>query len=146
MPRVEVNRSGEMEVFVRAIDAGGFSGAARALRMTPSAVSKLVARLERRLGARLVNRSTRRLQLTAEGCAFYERSLAILAEMSAAEQAAAGGEVPRGRLRVNANVPFGRHFLIPLTAEFLGLYPEISLDIVLSDAVVDLLEARADVA
>jgi DNA-binding transcriptional LysR family regulator len=141
-----VNRSGEMEVFVRAVDAGGFSGAARALRMTPSAVSKLVARLEGRLGARLVNRSTRRLQLTAEGSAFYERSVAILAELAAAEQAAAAGEVPRGRLRVNANVPFGRHFLIPLTPEFLARHPGMSLDIVLSDHVVDLLEARADVA
>src|SRR5262249_34660949 len=146
MPRFEVNRSGEMEVFVRAVDAGGFSGAARTLGMTPSAVSKLVARLERRLSARLVNRSTRRLQLTAEGCAFYERSLPILAEISAAEQAAAAREVPRGLLRINANVPFGRHFLIPLAGEFLALYPEVSLDIVLSDAVVDLLEARADVA
>lgn len=146
MPRFEANRSGEMEVFVRAVDAGGFSGAARALGMTPSAVSKLVARLERRLDARLVNRSTRRLQLTAEGCAFYERSLAILAEISAAEQAAAAREVPRGLIRVNANVPFGHHFLIPLAGEFLALYPEVSLDIVLSDAVVDLLEARADLA
>jgi DNA-binding transcriptional LysR family regulator len=146
MPRLDVNRSGEMEVFVRAFDAGGFSGAARALRMTPSAVSKLVARLESRLGARLVNRSTRRLQLTAEGCAFYERSVAILAELAAAEQAAAAGEVPRGRLRVNANVPFGRHFLIPLAPEFLARNTEMSLDIVLSDHVVDLLEARADVA
>jgi DNA-binding transcriptional LysR family regulator len=135
-----------MEVFARAVDAGGFSGAARTLGMTPSAVSKLVARLERRLGARLVNRSTRRLQLTAEGCAFYERSLAILAEITAAEQATAAREVPRGLLRINANVPFGRHFLIPLAGEFLAAYPEVSLDIVLSDAVVDLLEARADVA
>src|SRR5882757_5154119 len=70
MSRPEVNRSGEMEVFVRAVELGGFSPAARALRMTPSAVSKLVARLERRLGARLINRSTRKLLLTAEGGPF----------------------------------------------------------------------------
>src|SRR5712671_3822831 len=74
MARREANRSGEMEVFVRAIELGGFSPAARALRMTPSAVSKLVARLERRLGARLINRSTRKLLLTAEGQAFLERA------------------------------------------------------------------------
>jgi len=146
MPRIDVNRSGEMEVFVRAVDSGGFSGAARALGMTPSAVSKLVARLEVRLGARLVNRSTRKLQLTAEGCTFYERSVAILAEIAATEQAAAAGETPHGRVRINANVPFGRHFLIPLAAAFLARHPEVTLDIVLSDKVVDLLDARADVA
>ena len=80
MPRPEVNRSGEMEVFVRAVELGGFSLAARALRMTPSAVSKLVARLERRLGARLINRSTRKLLLTAEGQAFLERAHRVLAD------------------------------------------------------------------
>ena len=71
MARMDINRSGEMEVFVRVVDLGGFSIAARALRMTPSAVSKLIARLEGRLGVRLVNRSTRKLQLTPEGAAFY---------------------------------------------------------------------------
>lgn len=144
--RVDVNRFGEMEVFVRAVESGGFSAGARALDMSPSAVSKLVSRLENRLGTRLVNRSTRRLQLTPEGCAFYERSVVILADLKEAEQCAAAGEAPRGRLRVNANVPFGKHFLLPLLPQFLARYPEISVDIALSDIVVDLLEARADVA
>ena len=71
MARLDVNRFGEMEVFVRVVELGGFSAAARALRMTPSAVSKLVARLESRLGARLVSRSTRRFTLTPEGCNFH---------------------------------------------------------------------------
>lgn len=146
MMRVDVNRFGEMEVFVRAVESGGFSAGARALDMSPSAVSKLVSRLENRLGTRLVNRSTRRLQLTPEGCAFYERSVVILADLKEAEQCAAAGEAPRGRLRVNANVPFGKHFLLPLLPQFLARYPEISVDIALSDTVVDLLEARADVA
>jgi DNA-binding transcriptional LysR family regulator len=146
MTRVDVNRFGEMEVFVRAVESGGFSAGARALDMSPSAVSKLVSRLENRLGTRLVNRSTRRLQLTPEGCAFYERSVVILADLKEAEQCAAAGEAPRGRLRVNANVPFGKHFLLPLLPQFLARYPEISVDIALSDIVVDLLEARADVA
>jgi DNA-binding transcriptional LysR family regulator len=66
----DVNRSGEMAIFVQAVELGGFSAAARALRMTPSAVSKLVARLEKRLGARLIHRSTRKLLLTAEGQTF----------------------------------------------------------------------------
>ena len=78
MSRQDVNRAAEMEVFVHAVEAGGFSAAARALGMTPSAVSKLVARLEARLGTRLLQRSTRALQLTAEGCVFYERSRRVL--------------------------------------------------------------------
>ncbi|MFY0566550.1 LysR family transcriptional regulator [Archangium lansingense] len=146
MGRLDVNRSGEMEVFVRVVELGGFSAAARAFRMTPSAVSKLVARLESRLGARLLNRSTRRLQLTPEGCTFYERSVRLLAELEEAERGAAASEVPRGRLRVNTNVPFGTHFLLPLAPEFLARYPEVSLDMVLTDQVIELVEARTDVA
>jgi DNA-binding transcriptional LysR family regulator len=146
MSRLDVNRSGEMEVFVRVVELGGFSAAARAYRMTPSAVSKLVARLEGRLGARLVNRSTRRLQLTPEGCTFYERSVRLLAELDEAERVAAASEVPSGRLRVNANVPFGTHFLLPLVPEFLARNPSITLDIVLTDRVIDLLDERTDVA
>jgi len=146
MARLDVNRSGEMEVFVRVVELGGFSAAARTFRMTPSAVSKLVARLEGRLGARLVNRSTRRIQLTPEGCTFYERSVRVLADLGEAEHGAATGEVPRGRLRVNANVPFGTHFLLPLVPEFLQRYPAVTLDIVLTDEVIDLLEERTDVA
>lgn len=146
MARLDVNRFGEMEVFVRVVELGGFSAAARAFRMTPSAVSKLVARLERRLGARLVNRSTRSLQLTPEGCTFYERSVRLLADLEEAEREAATSDVPCGRLRVNANVPFGTHFLLPLVPEFLARYPGVSLDIVLTDAVIDLLDERTDVA
>lgn len=146
MARLEVNRSGELDVFVRVIELGGFSAAARACGMTPSAVSKLVARLEQRLGTRLVNRSTRRIQLTPEGCAFYERGVRILADLDEAERLASEHSQPRGRLRVNANVPFGHHFLLPLVPEFLARHPGVSLDIVLTDEVVDVLEQRTDVA
>jgi DNA-binding transcriptional LysR family regulator len=146
MARLDVNRFGEMEVFVRAVALGGFSAAARELRMTPSAVSKLVSRLEKRLGARLVNRSTRQLKLTAEGCLFYERSVQLLADLEAAERGAAVSAEPKGRIRINANVPFGRHFLLPLVPEFLARHPQITLDIVLTDEVIDLLEERTDVA
>ncbi len=145
MARTEVNRFGEMEVFARVVELGGFSPAARALRMTPSAVSKLIARLEARLGARLFNRSTRQLQLTPEGCAFYERSVRLLADLDEAERGVASAGAPRGRLRVNTNVPFGDHFLLPLVPAFLARYPEITLDIVLTDEVIDLLEQRTDV-
>jgi DNA-binding transcriptional LysR family regulator len=146
MARMEVNRSGEMEVFVRAVELGGFSPAARALRMTPSAVSKLVARLEARLGARLVSRTTRRLQLTAEGEAFHARAVRVLADLDEAERAVAAGAIPHGRVRVNSNVPFGLHHLLPLVPAFTAQHPEVILDLVLSDQVVDLLEERADVA
>lgn len=146
MARLDVNRSGELEVFVRAVELGGFSAAARALGMTPSAVSKLVSRLEARLGARLVNRSTRNLQLTPEGCVFYERGVRVLAELDETERGAATGSTPRGRLRVHANVPLGRHYLLPLVPEFLAAHPDITLDIVLTDQVIDLLEQRTDVA
>jgi len=146
MARPEINRSGEIEVFVRIVEAGSFSAAARALRMTPSAVSKLIARLEARLGARLISRSTRRLQLTPEGIAFHDSGVRILAEMAAAEREAAAGAAPRGLLRVNSYVPFGQHRLIPLLPRFLERYPEISIDLVLTDHVIDLMEERADVA
>jgi DNA-binding transcriptional LysR family regulator len=146
MSRLDVNRSGEMEVFTRVVELGGFSTAARAFRMTPSAVSKLVARLEARLGVRLINRSTRKLQLTPEGSAFYERALRILGEMSAAEREAAIGATPSGLLRVNTSVPFGLHRLLPLLPDFAKRYPDIKVEVVLTDLVVDLLEERADVA
>jgi DNA-binding transcriptional LysR family regulator len=146
MPRPDVNRSGEMEVFVRAVELGGFSLAARALRMTPSAVSKLVARLERRLGARLINRSTRKLLLTAEGQAFLERAHRVLADLDEAERAVTAGAVPRGLVRVNCNVPFGLHRLLPLIPRFTAAHPEVRLDIALTDRVIDLMDERADVA
>ncbi|ANL47586.1 LysR family transcriptional regulator protein [Rhizobium phaseoli] len=146
MSRQDINRSGEMEVFVSVVERGGFSSAATARRMTPSAVSKLVARLEARLGIRLVNRSTRRLQLTPEGCAFYERSIAILADIAEAERQASSGEEAAGRIRINTSGSFGNHVLAPLVPAFMTLHPAVTLDIAHTDRVVDLMEERADVA
>ncbi|KWV46556.1 MULTISPECIES: LysR family transcriptional regulator [Rhizobium] len=146
MSRQDINRSGEMEVFVRAVELGGFTAAARACRMTPSAVSKLVARLEARLGARLVNRSTRKLHLTPEGSAFYERSVSILADIAEAERYASTGEQAVGPIRINTSASFGHHILAPLVSDFLALNPAVTLDISHTDAIVDLVEDRADVA
>ena len=146
MARLDANRSGEMEVFARVVELGGFTAAAHAFGLTPSAVSKLVTRLEARLGARLINRSTRRLQLTPEGRVFYDRTLRVLADLDEAEREAAGGAAPRGHLTVNSNIPFGMRHVAPLIGDFLALYPEVTLDLVLSDTVVDLMEERADVA
>ena len=146
MPRIDVNRSGEMEVFVQVFEHGAFSAAARALGMTPSAVSKLVGRLEARLGTQLVHRSTRKLQLTAEGQQFYERSVRVLADMDEAERAATADAAPRGRVTVNTSVSFGTQVLVPLVPRFLAQYPQVALDIVLTDRVVDLMDERADIA
>ncbi|WP_448135665.1 LysR family transcriptional regulator [Stenotrophomonas rhizophila] len=146
MGGTDINRSGELEVFVRVIETGGFSAAARSLELSPSAVSKLVSRLEQRLGTRLLQRSTRQLQLTPEGCAFYERGLRVLADLDEAERCASAHAEPRGRLRVNANVPFGHHFLLPLLPGFLAAHPQVGVDVVLTDEVIDLLEQRTDVA
>src|SRR5438105_4105822 len=144
MPRLDTNRAAEMEVFVRVVDLGGFTAAAREFRLTPSGVSKLISRLEARLSTRLVNRSTRRLQLTPEGQAFYDRSARLLSDMDEAEREAAAGASPRGHLRVNSNIPFGMRHVIPIIPLFRERYPEVTLDIVLSDAVVDLMQERAD--
>lgn len=146
MPRTDVNRSGEMEAFVQVVDRGSFSAGARVLGMTPSAVSKLVARLEARLATQLVHRSTRKLQLTPEGQNFYERSVRVLADMDEAERCAAAGAAPRGRVRINASYSFGHCVLMPLVPRFLELHPQVTLDIVLTDRVVDLMDERTDIA
>lgn len=146
MPRIDVNRSGEMEAFVQVVDRGSFSAGARVLGMTPSAVSKLVARLEARLATQLVHRSTRKLQLTPEGQNFYERSVRVLADMDEAERCAAAGAAPRGRVRINASISFGHLLLMPLVPRFLELHPQVTLDIVLTDRVVDLMDERTDIA
>ncbi|MCK1457129.1 LysR family transcriptional regulator [Bradyrhizobium sp. 2] len=146
MARFDTNRSAEMEVFVRVIDLGGFTQAARKLRLTPSGVSKLISRLETRLGSRLINRTTRKLTLTEEGQAFYQRAVRILGEMEEAEREAASGAAPRGRLTVNCNIPFGMLHMMPLIPRFLERHPEITLDLVLTDTLIDLMQERADVA
>ena len=146
MARFDTNRSAEMEVFVRVVDLGGFTQAARKLRLTPSGVSKLISRLETRLGSRLINRTTRKLTLTEEGQAFYQRAVRILGEMEEAEREAASGAAPRGRLTVNCNIPFGMLHVLPLIPRFLERHPEITLDLVLTDTLIDLMQERADIA
>ncbi|HSI48580.1 MAG TPA: LysR family transcriptional regulator [Ideonella sp.] len=146
MPRLDVNRSGEMEAFVQVVERGGFSAAARVLGMTPSAISKLVGRLEARLGTQLVHRSTRKLQLSAEGQQFYERAVQVLADLDEAERAAGADAEPRGRVTLNTSVSFGTHVLVPLVPRFLAQHPQLSLDVALTDRVIDLMDERADIA
>jgi DNA-binding transcriptional LysR family regulator len=146
MARWDTNRLAEMEVFVRVVELGNFSLAAVDFRLTPSAISKLVSRLEGRLGARLLHRTTRRLRPTPEGQSFYEKCVRILADVDEAERDTAGGAAARGEVRVSASIPFGRQILLPLVPDFLARFPKIGLDITLTDQVVNLVQERIDVA
>jgi DNA-binding transcriptional LysR family regulator len=129
-----MDRAAEMTAFVRSVDGGGFSAAARELGLTPSALSKLVTRLEDRLGARLLQRTTRRLQLTPEGEAFYVRSRRILADMDEAEaEVVAAGVRPTGLLRLHCGSAFGMHQLAPAIPLFLERHAGVELDITISD-------------
>jgi len=137
----------EMTAFVRAVELGGFSAAARELSLTPSAVSKLVSRLEERLGVRLLNRTTRRLALTPEGEAYFSRSQRIVSDIADAESEVAGFRSrPRGKLRLNVGVALGLHQVSQVLPEFFARYPEIEIELTLSDRRVDLIEQGADVA
>lgn len=145
MPRILMERSGEMEVFARVVQDGGFSAAARNLDITPSAVSKLIARLETRLGTRLLVRTTRALTLTEEGEAYHHAALRILQELNEADQEAAGGAV-RGRLRINTTIPFGTMFVAPAIPEFIARNPDLIVDLSFTDGIVDLVAEKTDVA
>jgi DNA-binding transcriptional LysR family regulator len=141
------NRSGEMLVFARVVETGSFSAAGKLLDLTPSAVSKLVGRVEQRLGTLLLQRSTRQLTLTTEGKQFYDSCVRILDDIEEAEQGIATGKAAaHGTLRVNVSLPFGTHQLLPLIPEFSRRYPDIRLDLSLTDALVDLQREQVDVA
>jgi len=145
MQRIVMDRSGETEAFLRVVQEGGFSAAARTLGLTQSAVSKLVTRLEERLGARLLTRTTRAVNLTEEGEAYFQAGQQIITQLNDAEQAAAAGAV-KGRLRVNASIPFGAVFGTSVVTTFLAEHPDIIIDFSVTDDVVDLLAQKADVA
>lgn len=141
------NRAGEMMVFVRVVEAGSFSEAARLMLMTPSTVSKLIARLESRLGVRLIERSTRRLALTEEGQFYYERSQALLSQLDETEQQIAqGGAEAEGVVRITSSVSFGTTAVEPILPAFFEAYPNVIVDLSLSDEVVDLYLDRTDIA
>jgi len=142
-----MDRAAEMTAFVRTVETGGFSAAARQIGLTPSALSKLVTRLEDRLGARLLQRTTRRLQLTAEGEAFYARAKPILAAMDEAEaEVTQAGASPRGLLRLHCGSTFGMHQLAPAIPRFLGRHPAVEIDITISDQPLGAMEEAMDLA
>lgn len=139
-------RSGEMAVFAMVAQEDSLSAAARALRLTPSAVSRVIARTEQRLGTRLLIRTTRALAFTAEGEAYLRGARRILADMAEVEEAIADQGAPKGRLRVSAALGHGRMAIVPLVAAFSACYPNIVVDLTLGDEVVDILGGQADVA
>ncbi|HBD90589.1 MAG: LysR family transcriptional regulator [Rhodobacteraceae bacterium GWE1_64_9] len=141
------NRIGEMAVFVRVVELGSFTAAARALFMTPSSVSKLIRRLEGRLTLRLFDRSTRLLVLTEDGQRYYESATRLIAELDEVE-AALSRDARRasGTVRVNASVPFGTLCLEPLLPAFWQAFPGLAVDLSLTDDVVDIYLDRTDVA
>jgi DNA-binding transcriptional LysR family regulator len=136
-----------MLAFVRTVQCNGFTRAARDLGVTPSAVSKLVTRLERRLGVRLLQRSTRRMALTAEGTLYFERVQRIVAEIEDAESDVMRfSQAPRGRVRIGMGNAFANFALVPALPEFMARYPELSLDLVITEYKLDLVDAGLDLA
>jgi len=146
MVMASTDRARDLEVFCAVADSGSFSAAGRGLALTPSAVSRTLDRIEARLGARLLLRSTRALTLTAEGQAYLAAARRILADLDEAEQAIADQGSPRGRIRVSAALSHGRICIVPLLGEFVRRYPNILVDINLSDGIVDVAAGQADVA
>lgn len=142
------NRAGEMLAFIKVVEHGSFSQAGRDLHMSPSAISKLVTRIEDRLETRLIVRSTRQLQLTPEGETYLLCAHRILDQIDESERliARGGSTAPRGKLTINASVAFSQTFIVPFIPAFLHRYPDIELDLTMTDGIVDLLEERADIA
>ncbi len=137
----------DIAVFVQVVHSGSFTGAADKLGLSKSVVSKYVSRLEDRLGARLLNRTTRRLSLTESGRAFYQRSRNALEQIEEAEAEVSRlqGE-PRGELRLSCPMSFGILHVAPQLAGFMARYPELSVDMVLDDRQVDLVDQGFDLA
>ena len=139
--------SEELTVFVQVVENGSFSRAAKQLAMANSAVSRVVKRLEEKLGVNLINRTTRQLRLTEEGSQYFRRVQKILQEMAAAEaEMLAAHEVPQGGLRVDSAMPMVLHLLVPLAAKFNERYPHIQLSLVSSEGYINLIERKVDIA
>ena len=142
-----VDSSTEMAIFQRVADRGSFARAAVDVGLSPSAVAKLINRLEARLGARLINRTTRRLALTAEGEIYLERVRDILAAIESAEaDVASARRSPRGHLRVHTFPFIARHYLVPVLRDFLTRYPEITFDFLITNRIVDIVGENLDIA
>ena len=134
-------------IFVEVLRRGSFAAVARDRNVAPSSISRSIAALESQLGGRLFQRTTRRVAPTEAGIAYFEKVEPIVEELARANQGVAeAARQPRGRLRVTTSVSFGQECILPLLPEFAGRYPDLSLDLRMTDAVIDLLAERIDVA
>lgn len=141
-----MDRLTSLTAFVRVADSGGFSAAGRRLNMSTTMVSNHVLALEERLGARLLNRTTRKVSLTEVGKAYYDRAIQILADIEQADDiAGALQSTPRGTLRIYTATHVVQ-FITPVVAEFLGAYPEVKVDLSMGERTVDLIDEGFDVA
>ncbi|MGO7156144.1 LysR family transcriptional regulator [Rhizobium leguminosarum] len=144
MPRTNLN---DILIFMAVVDAGSFIAGGQALGLSRSAAGKAVIRLEDRLGARLLNRTTRTLNLTDEGRMFYERGLQILALVDEAEASVAGqNSTPRGVLRLTVPDAFGRLVVLPLLEKYLQAWPDIQVEVSFTDRLADIVEEGFDLA
>jgi DNA-binding transcriptional LysR family regulator len=142
-----MDRLHEMELFVRVVETGSFSAAARDLKLGQPSISKTIAALEERLGVRLLVRSTRQLAPTEAGTAFYERALRTITEANEAEAAAQGaGAGLEGRLRICAPVTFARLHVVPKLGIFLDAHPRLRLELVMDDRMIDVVAENIDAA
>ncbi|RPA57732.1 LysR family transcriptional regulator [Shewanella frigidimarina] len=142
-----LTRSDDLDILLMVVDCGGFSAAADALNIQVARVSRAVSKIEQQLGVTILNRTTRRVELTDEGRQFVESVRGGLQQLQRAEdELVRRGELPQGRLRVDAASPFVFHQLVPLMKDFRAAYPDIELALTSNEGYVDLLEKRTDVA
>lgn len=142
-----MNKLQAMEVFVQVVDAGGFTRAADNMKLPKATVSTLIRSLEASLSAKLLNRTTRHVSVTADGAAYYERCMQILSDVRDAEDSLSRSRLsPSGRLRVDAPTGLASEVIIPALSDFFALYPGIRLELGCSDRPVDLVEEGVDCA
>ena len=147
MNKYMLDHFSNIRVFIGVVQSGSFSAAARMSNTTPSSITRQIASLEERLGVRLLNRTTRSMDLTDAGRTYYERALNLVREYEEMNQEVADLEAtPRGLLRVSASFSLGATRLASILPEFLSTYPEVKVELALSDRIVDLVEDRVDVA
>ena len=140
-----MDRFDAMQAFVRVVEAGSFTKAAETLHMSKTTVTQLVQQLEARLRVKLLNRTTRKVNVTADGAAFYERAIRLLADLDDAETSLSGAQaLPRGRLRVDVPSPLAALILIPALPAFYERYPDIQIDMGVSDRIVDMIDENVD--
>ncbi|MDD0994698.1 HTH-type transcriptional regulator DmlR [compost metagenome] len=140
-----MDRFDAMQAFARVVEAGSFTKAAETLHMSKTTVTQLVQQLEARLRVKLLNRTTRKVNVTADGAVYYERVVRLLADLDDAETSlSSASTLPRGRLRVDVPSPLASMILVPALPAFHARYPDIQIDMGVSDRIVDLIDENVD--